>query len=146
MIWIYHRVQDTRLDQIATISMAGTPENKSNKIRKGMERYNNEVAQDGVESSASLLWGGRLVSEVDKAARTYYERVKGIILYLLYLLYSALVGMKTVLPNPLNKGIHERIETNESNTFSSSGENKSEGEEASASVGMKTALLDPLNK
>ena len=114
MIWIYHRVQDTRLDQIATISMAGTPENKSNKIRKGMERYNNEVAQDGVESSASLLWGGRLVSEVDKAARTCHERVKGM---LLYLLYSVSVGMKSVLSNPSNKEIYEQIETNKSNNF-----------------------------
>ena len=33
-----------------------------------MERDNNEVAQDGMESSASLLPGGRLVGEVDKAA------------------------------------------------------------------------------
>ena len=40
--------------------------------------------------------------------------------------------MKSVLPNPLNKEIHERIETNESNKFSrSGGENKSEEEEAS---------------
>ena len=40
--------------------------------------------------------------------------------------------MKSVLPNPPNKEIHERIETNESNKFSSSGgENKSEEEEAS---------------
>ena len=30
---------------MATISMAGTPKNESNKIRKGMERDNNEVAQ-----------------------------------------------------------------------------------------------------
>ena len=42
------------------------------------------------------------------------------------------VGMKSVLPNPLKKEIHGRIETNESNTFSSSGgENKCEEEEAS---------------
>ena len=54
--------------------------------------------------------------------------------------------MKTVLSNTWNKEIHEKIETNENNTFSSSGQNKSEGEEASASVGMKTVLSDPLNK
>ena len=54
----YHRIEDSRLDQIATISMAGTPKNESNKIRKGMERDNNEVAQNGVESSTSLLRGG----------------------------------------------------------------------------------------
>ena len=49
-----------------------------------------------------------------------------------YLLYSAPVGMKTVLSNPSNDAndeFHKRIETNESNTFSSSGENKSEEEE-----------------
>ena len=54
--------------------------------------------------------------------------------------------MKTVLSNTWNKEIHEKIETNENNTFSSSGQNKSEGEEASALVGMKTVLSDPLNK
>ena len=52
-----------------------------------MKRDNNEVAQDGVESTASQLQGGRLVGEVDKAARTCYEQVKGMIWYLLYLLY-----------------------------------------------------------
>ena len=45
------------MDQIATISIAGTPKNKSNKTQKEMERDNNEVAQDGVESSTSLLRG-----------------------------------------------------------------------------------------
>ena len=103
-----------------------------------MERYNNEVAQDGVESSASLLWGGRLVSEVDKAARTCHERVKGM---LLYLLYSVSVGMKNVLSNPSNKEIYEQIKTNKCNTFSSSGENKREEKEASKSVSP-----DPRNK
>ena len=40
--------------------------------------------------------------------------------------------MKSVLPNPPNKGIHKQIETKESNKFSSSGgENKSEEEETS---------------
>ena len=39
--------------------------------------------------------------------------------------------MKTVLSNPPNKEFHQRIETNESNKFSSSGENKIEEEEAS---------------
>ena len=61
--------------------------------------------------------GGRLVGEVDKSARTYYEGVKGMILYLLFLLYSASVGMKTVLSDPLNKEIHEEIKTNKSNKF-----------------------------
>ena len=69
------------------------------------------------------------------------------ILYILCLLYSASVGMKDVLSNPSNKEIYERIETNESNKFSSSGENKSEEEEeASASVGMKSLLPNPPNK
>ena len=63
---------------------------------------------------------------------------------ILYLLYSASVGMKTVLSNPSNKEIYEQIETNESNKFSSSGENKSEEEEAS--VDMKFVLSNPPNK
>ena len=54
--------------------------------------------------------------------------------------------MKTVLSNPSNKEIYEQIETNKNNEFSSSGENKSEEEEASASVGMKIVLSNPLNK
>ena len=42
-----------------------------------------------------------------------------------------MVGMKSVLPNHPNQEIHERIETNKSIKFSSSGrENKSEEEEA----------------
>ena len=45
--------------------------------------------------------------------------------------YSAPIGMKTVLSNHPNKEINERIETNESDKVSSSGENKSEEEEAS---------------
>ena len=66
---------------------------------------------------------------------------------ILYFLYSASVGMKTVLSNPPNNGIHEQIERNKSNKFNSSGENKSEEEEtSSASVGMKTVLSDPSNK
>ena len=39
---------------------------------------------------------------------------------------SALIGMKTVVSNSTNEEIHERIETNGSNKFSSSGENESE--------------------
>ena len=70
------------------------------------------------------------------------------------MLYPASVGMKTVSANPLNKETHKRSETNESNKFSSSGENKREEEEASkiqeivylASVGMKTVLSNPLDK
>ena len=54
--------------------------------------------------------------------------------------------MKTVLSNLPNKEIYEQIETNESNKFSSSGENKSEEEEASASVGMKSVLPNSPNK
>ena len=55
--------------------------------------------------------------------------------------------MKTVLSNPSNKEIYQRIERKESNTLSSSGENKrEEEEEASALVGMKSALPDPRNK
>ena len=58
--------------------------------------------------------GGRLSGEVVEAARTYYKRVKGII----YLVYSASIGMKTAVSNPLDKEIYERIETNKSNKFS----------------------------
>ena len=128
-----HRIEDTRLDQQPLVSMTGTPKNELNKIRmEMMKRDNNKVAQDGVESTASQLQGGRLVGEVDEAARTCYERVKGMIVYLLYLLYSASVGMKVALSNLSNKEIYERDETNESNKLSSSGgENKSEEEEAS---------------
>ena len=89
-----------------------------------MERDNKEVAQDGVESAASLLKVGRLSGEVDEAARAWYERVKGTT-------NSASIGMKTVVSNYPNEEIHERIETNESNKFSSSGEYKSEEEKAS---------------
>ena len=89
-----------------------------------MENNNKEVAQGGVESAAFLLRAGRLSGEVDDAARAWYEQVKGT-------RNPASAGMKAVLSNPLNKEIHEQIETNESNTFSSSGENKSEEEEAS---------------
>ena len=39
--------------------------------------------------------------------------------------------MKTVLSNPLNKKIYEKIEMNAINLCSSSGENKSEEKEAS---------------
>ena len=67
--------------------------------------------------------------------------------YLLYLLYSVSVGMKSVLSNPSNKEIYEQIETNKSNKFSSSGgENKSGEEEASELVGIKYALPNPPNK
>ena len=38
--------------------------------------------------------------------------------------------MTTVVPNHPNKGLYRQIEINESNNFSSSGKNKSEGEEA----------------
>ena len=95
--------------------MAGTPKNKLNKIRMDMmKRVNiNEVEQDGVESKASQQQGGRLVGEMDEAARTCYERVKGMIVYLLYLLYSASVVMKTVLSSPLNDEIYEQVKTNE---------------------------------
>ena len=103
--------------------MAGTPKNELNKICKEMERDNKEVSQDGVESAASLLRVGRLSGEVDEAARPWYERVKGIIL-------PASIGMKNVVSNSPNEEIHERIETNESNKFSSSGGNKSEEEKA----------------
>ena len=92
--------------------MPGTSKNELNKIRmEMMKRDNNKVAQDGVESTASQLQGGRLVGEVDEAARTCYEQVKGMIWYLLYLvysLYSASVGMKTVLSSPSNKEIYEK--------------------------------------
>ena len=53
-----------------------------------MERDNKELSQDDVEPSASLLRGGRLVAEVDEAALTFYERVKGMMRYLLYLLFQ----------------------------------------------------------
>ena len=104
--------------------MTGTPKNELNKTRKEMERDNKEVAQDGVESAASLLKVGRLSGEVDEAARSWYERVKGTII-------SASIGMKNVVSNYPNKEIHERIETNESNKFSSCGGNNSEEEKAS---------------
>ena len=101
-----------------------------------IKRDNNKVAQDGVGSTAFQLQGGRLVGEVDEAARPWYERVKGMIWYLLHLLYSALFGLKVVLSNPLSKENYERVETNQSNKFSSGGENKSEEEEALASFDM----------
>lgn len=146
----YHRIEDTRLDQQPLVSMAGTPKNELNKIRMDMMKRDNfnEVAQDGVESTASQLQGGRLVGGVDDEARTCYERVKEMIVYLLYLLYSASFGLKVVLSNPSNKGNYERveIETNEINTFSGSGENKSKEEEASASVGMEIVLPTHSNK
>jgi len=54
-----HRIEDTRFNQQPLISMAGTPKNKLNKIRmEMMKRDNKEVAQDGVESTASLNYMG----------------------------------------------------------------------------------------
>ena len=149
-----HRIKDTRLDQQPLVSMTGTPKNELNKIRMDIVKRDNinEVAQDGVESTASQLQGGRLVGEVDEAARTCYERVKGMIVYLLYLLYSASVVMKRVLSCPSNQEIYERVETNEtneaneSNELSSSGENKSEEEETSASVDIESVVSNPSNK
>ena len=53
-IWKCHQIEDTRLNQQPLVSMAGTPKNKLNKIRmEMMKRDNKEVAQDGVESTAS---------------------------------------------------------------------------------------------
>ena len=75
-----------------------------------MELDNKEVAQNGEESAASLLWVGTLSGKVDKAARIWHEWVKGII-------YSALIDMKTVLSFFPNEEIHKQIETNESNKF-----------------------------
>ena len=91
-----------------------------------MKRDNKEVAQDGVESEASLLQVGRLSGKVDEAARACCERVKETI-------NSAFVGMKTVVSYSPNEEIHERfemIETNEINKVSNRGENKSEEERA----------------
>ena len=69
-----HRAEDTQLNQQPLVSMAGTPKNELNKIRmETMKRDNKEVAQDSVESTASKLQEGRLVGEVDEAARTCYE-------------------------------------------------------------------------
>ena len=68
---------------------------------------------------------------MDVAVRSYYKQIKGMILYLLYLLYSASIGMKTVVSNSSKQDIHERIETNKSNKFSNSGENKIEERMAS---------------
>ena len=55
--------------------MDGTPKNELNKIRMDMMKRDNfnEVAQDGVESTASQLHGGRLFGGVDDEARTCYE-------------------------------------------------------------------------
>ena len=50
------------------------------------------------------------------------------------------------ISNPSSKEIYEQIETNKSNKFSSSGENKSEEEEASETVVMKYVLPNPPNK
>ena len=56
------RIEDTRLNQQPLVSMVGTPKNELNKIRmKMMKCDNNEVAQDGVESTVSQLQGGGLV-------------------------------------------------------------------------------------
>ena len=69
-----HRIEDARLNQQPLVSMAGTPKNELNKIRmEMMKRDNKEVAQDGMESIASQLQGGRLVGEVDKATWPWYE-------------------------------------------------------------------------
>ena len=54
--------------------------------------------------------------------------------------------MKTVLSSPSNQEIYERFETNESNELSSSGENKSEEEETSASVDIESVVSNPSNK
>ena len=108
--------------------MDGKPKNKLNMIRKEMERDNKEVAQDGVESAASPLrvknQVGKLSGSAGYWARTWYKRVKG-------WTYSAPIGMKSAVPNSLNKNLHEQIDANKSNKFGSSGRNKSEKEKAS---------------
>ena len=70
----FRRSQTPGLVISITNIMAGTPRNKPNKIRNEIDRDNNDV--DGVGSSASLLWGGRLVGEVDVAARSCYKQIK----------------------------------------------------------------------
>ena len=72
-----------------------------------------------ISLSAAGEW---LVGKVDKAAWTYYKRVKRVS-----------IGMKTVVSNPSNKEIHKRLETNKSNKLCSNGRNMSEEEKASKS-------------
>ena len=62
-----------------------------------------------ISITASQLQGGRLVGEVEEAARACYEQVKGVISNSLYLLYSVSVGVKTALSNPSNKEIYDQI-------------------------------------
>ena len=78
IIWTCHRIEDTQLDQQPLLAyVAGTPKNELNKIWMEMIQLDNkEVVQDGVESTVSQLQGGRLVREVDEAARPWYEQVK----------------------------------------------------------------------
>ena len=125
--------------------MAGTPKNKLNKTRKGIERDNSEVAQDGVESPASLLLGGRLSGKVHEAVRAYYKRVKRIIYATMCPVYSASIGMKTVVPSHSNQEIYKQIETNKSNKFSSSGDSKSEEEETSKGQESREINTNSLN-
>ena len=67
-----------------------------------MERDSKDVAQDGVESAASLLKVGRLSGKVDESSRAWCKRVKGTI-------HSVLIGMKTVVSNPPNEESHKQI-------------------------------------
>ena len=55
--------------------MARTPKNELNKIHmEMMKRDNKEVAQDGVESTASQLQEGRLVGKVGRSHVTSDSR------------------------------------------------------------------------
>ena len=146
------RVEDTRLEQQSLVSMAGTPKNKFNKIRMEMiKRDNKEVAQaqDGVESTFSHLVGKASWRSEQSSADMLRTSQGNDIIFIIFIIFRFSVGwwyLRTVLSNPSNREIYKRIKTNKSNKFSSSGENKSEEEKASASVGMKSVLLDPWNK
>ena len=59
-IRICHRIEDTRLNEQPLVSMARTPKKELNKIRmEMMKRDSKEVAQDGVESTASHNYRGK---------------------------------------------------------------------------------------
>ena len=87
-----------------------------------IKRDKKEVAKDGVESTASQLQGGRLVGKVEKAARPWYERVKGT-------KYSASVDMGVEVsnsPDDTKKSTSKSKQTKAINLASSKGQEGSE--------------------
>ena len=85
-----------------------------------MKRDNKEVAQDGVESTASQLQGDDWLAKWTKKRDHGTSKLR-----------EQNIQRRLIWTNSPDVEIHERIETNKSNKFSISGENKKEEESTS---------------